>query len=161
MASNPVQSRDGASAESSAAVRSFDWAATPLGPLESWPASLRVATDLCLASSSVAAVYWGEDLRLIYNQAWADVLPERYEAALGKPARDVWKDVWHLIEPDFQQVLATGTARTLEAQMLPLVRGGTVEETYWSYTLTPIFEQGRAAGFFLQGADVTQWRSNI
>jgi PAS domain S-box-containing protein len=156
MASNPVQSRDGASAESSAAVRSFDWAATPLGPLESWPASLRVATDLCLASSSVAAVYWGDDLRLIYNQAWADVLPERYEAALGKPARDVWKDVWHLIEPDFQQVLATGTARTLEAQMLPLDRGGTVEETYWSYTLTPIFEQGRAAGFFLQGADVTQ-----
>nr|WP_295373644.1 HWE histidine kinase domain-containing protein [uncultured Sphingosinicella sp.] len=156
MASNPVQSGDEAGAAPGGAVRSFDWAATPLGPLESWPASLRVAADLCLASSSVAAVYWGEDLRLIYNQPWADVLPERYEAALGKPAREVWKDVWHLIADDFQQVITSGTARTLEAQMLPLVRGGAPEETYWSYTLTPIFEGGRPAGIFLLGADVTQ-----
>jgi PAS domain S-box-containing protein len=156
MATNPVQSREGHGAASSGAVRDFNWASTPLGPIEKWPASLRVATDLCLSSSSVAAVYWGEDLRLIYNQAWAEVLPERYEAALGKPARDVWKDVWHLIAADFEQVLTSGTARTLEAQMLPLVRGGMIDETYWSYTLTPIFERGRPAGIFLQGADVTQ-----
>jgi PAS domain S-box-containing protein len=156
MASKPVQSRDPQGGVSGDAVRGFDWAETALGPIDDWPASLRVATDLCLASSSASAVYWGPDLRLIYNQAWAKALPERYEAALGKPAREVWPDVWHLIAPDFEQVLASGTARTLEAQMLPLVRDGMVEETYWSYTLTPILERGRPAGIFLQGADVTQ-----
>jgi PAS domain S-box-containing protein len=156
MSTNPVENRDGEAAGVHVSARGFDWAATPFGPISNWPASLRVATDLCLASSSVAAVYWGPDFRLIYNQAWADVLPERYQAALGRPAREVWQDVWHLLASDFEQVMASGRARTLEAQMLPLARNGTVEETYWSYTLTPIKEGDGAGGIFLQGADITQ-----
>ena len=156
MSTNPVENRDGQAAGVHVSARGFDWAATPFGPVGRWPASLRVATDLCLASSSVAAVYWGPDFRVIYNQAWADVLPERYQAALGRPAREVWQDVWHLLAPDFEQVMASGRARTLEAQMLPLARNGTVEETYWSYTLTPIREGDGAGGIFLQGADITQ-----
>ena len=137
-------------------VRAFDWATTPLGPMGRWPPSLRIAYNLCEAATATSAVYWGPDLHLIYNDAWANAVPERHPYALGRPAREAWSEVWHIIAPDFQGVMESGHARILEEQMLPLQRDGGIEETYWNYSLTPIRdEEGIVRGIFLQAADVT------
>src|SRR3546814_13968296 len=68
-----------------ASIRSFDWAATSIGPPERWPTALRVAINICLHSSLPAAIYWGPEVRLIYNDAWAAIPAERQPWARGPP----------------------------------------------------------------------------
>ena len=138
-------------------VAGFDWASTPLGRRAGWPAPLRFAADLCLRASVPTAVYWGPDLRLIYNDAWAPVLRERHPDALGRPAAQVWHDIWDLIRPGFDEVLATGAGISVYEQMLPMRRGDSVEETYWNYSLTPVAgEDGEVAGILNQSIDITK-----
>jgi two-component sensor histidine kinase len=138
-------------------VADHDWSATPLGPREGWPAALGIAAELCLRASVPMAVYWGADLRLIYNDAWAPVLRDRHPAALGRPAAEVWPDIWDLIRPSFDEVLSEGRGVSVYEQMLPLRRGSRVEETYWNYSLTPLVDgDGAVAGILNQGIEITK-----
>ena len=138
-------------------IGAFDWASTPLGARAAWPASLGLAVDLCQRASVPIAVYWGPDFRLIYNDAWAPVLRDRHPAALGRPAAEVWHDLWDLIRPQFEEVAATGEGMSIYEQMLPMRRGEVVEETYWNYSLTPVVgEDGRVAGILNQAIDITK-----
>jgi two-component sensor histidine kinase len=137
-------------------VAGHDWARTPLGPREAWPQPLAFAVDLCLRASVPMAVYWGPELRLIYNDAWTPVLRDRHPGALGQPAAAVWDDIWDLVRPNFDEVLASGKGVSIYEQMLPLRRGDIVEETYWNYSLTPILhEDGRVAGILNQAIEIT------
>src|SRR5690349_14263954 len=78
-----------------AACRAIDWAATALGPVEGWPASLLTAVRLCLDSPTAMCVWAGDDGVLIYNDAYARTLrPDRHPWALGRPAREVWGPDW-------------------------------------------------------------------
>ncbi|WP_137179923.1 PAS domain S-box protein [Roseomonas sp. AR75] len=138
-------------------IRRHDWAATPLGPLGAWPQPLRVALGICLHSSFPTAIYWGPDLRLLYNDAWAVIPAERHPWALGRPAREVWADIWEVVAPQFARVMDTGEGFSTFDQMLPMQRGGRKEETYWNYSITPIHgADGRVAGIFNQGNETTE-----
>jgi two-component sensor histidine kinase len=138
-------------------VAEHDWRATPLGEREGWPAPLAFAVDLALRASVPMAVYWGPELRLIYNDAWIPVLRDRHPAALGRPAAAVWDDIWDLVRPDFDRVVETGEGVSIYEQMLPLRRGDTIEETYWNYSLTPIVgADGRVAGILNQAIDISK-----
>ncbi|HZF93992.1 MAG TPA: HWE histidine kinase domain-containing protein [Allosphingosinicella sp.] len=139
------------------AIADFDWAGTPLGPRESWPAQLRFAADLCLRASIPTAIYWGPDFRILYNDAWAPVLRERHPGALGRPAAEVWSDIWDLVRPSFEDVAATGEGVSIYEQMLPMRRGAVVDETYWNYSLTPIAGAGgNVLGIFIQSIEITK-----
>ena len=141
----------------SARIRSFDWASTPLGPMDAWPDALRLAATIAEHSAFPTAIYWGSDLRLIYNDAWAPIPGERHPAALGQPAEQVWSDIWPIVGPQFRQVMATGRGITALEQMLPMVRQGAEQETYWNYSLTPILDRdGAVVGVFNQGNEVTK-----
>ncbi len=138
-------------------IRGFDWAATSLGAMAGWPIELRVAHSLMERCTAPAAIYWGPDLVLLYNDAWAPIPAERHPHALGRPAADVWSDIWPVIEPQFARVLATGEGFAAEAQLLPMKRGGVVQETYWDYSFTPITgADGAVLGIFNQGQEVTR-----
>jgi PAS domain S-box-containing protein len=140
-----------------ARIRAHDWDATPLGPLHGWPQSLRSALSICLHSSFPTAIYWGPELRLIYNDAWAPVAGERHPWALGRPAAEVWSDIWEVVGPQFHGVLTTGSGFSAYDQMLPMVRGGLRCETYWNYSFTPIRgENGQVVGVFNQGHETTE-----
>lgn len=137
-------------------IRAHDWAATPLRAPQAWPQSLRSALSICLNSSFPTAIYWGPELRLLYNDAWAFIPGPRHPDALGKRADEVWPDIWHVIEPQFQSVFATGRGFATRQEMLPMQRHGMPEETYWDYSFTPIAgEGGEVAGIFNQGQDIT------
>ncbi|GGL54789.1 PAS domain-containing sensor histidine kinase [Wenxinia marina] len=137
-------------------IRSHDWAGTPFGATEAWPQSLRSALSICLHSSFPTAIYWGPDLRLLYNDAWSPIPGDRHPAALGRPAAEVWSDIWDVIGPQIERVLETGEGFSTYDQMLPMVRGGAPQETYWNYSFTPIRgEDGRVAGVFNQGNETT------
>ncbi len=137
-------------------IRAFAWTQTPLGAPDTWPQSLQSALSICLNSSFPTAIYWGEDLRLLYNDAWAHVPAERHPQALAQPAAQLWHDIWSVIGPQMRQVLDAGEGVTVFDQMLPMLRDGVVTETYWNYSLTPIRgEAGEVVGIFNQGHETT------
>jgi DNA-binding NarL/FixJ family response regulator len=56
-----------------------DWSQTPLGPIESWPQSLKTSVSICLASRFPIVLYWGPECVVLYNDAyrtfWAANIP--------------------------------------------------------------------------------------
>ena len=119
-----------------ALIRNFAWDEHPFGPPQTWPQSLRSALSICLHSAFPMAIYWGPDLRLLYNDAWAHVPAERHPGALGQTAADVWSDIWPVVGPQFRHVAESGEGFSTFDQMLALERGDSIEETYWNYSLT-------------------------
>ena len=137
-------------------IREFDWSAHPFGPPDGWPQALRSALGICLNSAFPTAIYWGPELRLLYNDAWAPIPGPRHPAALGAPAQEVWADIWHVIEPQFLHLIETGEGLFVEDQLLPMRRYGYPEETYWNYSFTPIRgADGAIAGVFNSGSETT------
>jgi signal transduction histidine kinase/CheY-like chemotaxis protein len=142
--------------ETGALIRAHDWAASPLGPPQSWPVSLRVAMSICLGATLPSAIYWGPELRLLYNDAWAGVSGGRRPWALGQPARVVWSDIWDVVGPNFAQVQDSGTGFSTFDRRLIMRRDGLAEATYWTYSLTAIRDEtGAVAGVFSQGHETT------
>lgn len=139
-----------------ALLRAHDWSATSLGRPASWPQSLRSAVSIMLGSSFPTAIYWGPELLLLYNDAWAPIPAERHPGALGRPGAEVWPDIWDVVGPQFARVVETGEGFSTFDLMLPMVRGGAPAETYWTYSFTPIRgEDGTVAGVLNQGNETT------
>jgi hypothetical protein len=86
-------------------VRALDWASTPLGPFANWPQSLRSALSICLGSRFPIVIYWGPDLVVLYNDAYAEILGQKHPWALGRPCREVWSEIWDVILPMLDRVL--------------------------------------------------------
>src|SRR5689334_16907657 len=105
-------------------IRGRDWSRTPLGPVASWPQSLRSALSICLGSRFPIVIYWGPSLVVLYNDAYAEILGKKHPQALGRPCREVWSEIWDVIGPMLEGVLATGDATWSEDQLLALERGG-------------------------------------
>ncbi|QAY77200.1 HWE histidine kinase domain-containing protein [Sphingosinicella sp. BN140058] len=139
------------------AIRERDWTETPLGPIERWPDRLRFALEICLRSSTASAVYWGPELTLLYNDAFADVLGAPEERLLGLPAAEAYARLWDWLGPQFAQVMDTGEGMVVAEQKIPITRNGVIEETYWTYTLNPLVaEDGTVCGIMTQRDDVTR-----
>jgi PAS domain S-box-containing protein len=142
--------------EMGARIRAHDWSASPLGPLDDWPQSLRSALLICLNTPIVSAVHWGPDLRLLYNDAYAPALAERHPWALGQPLREVWAEIWDVLGPQIASVLETGCGFSTERQLLRLNRHGRLEDTWWVYSFAPLQDDaGNIAGIFVTALDET------
>ena len=142
--------------EMGALMRTHDWSATPLGPLSTWPQSLRSALSICLNTPAVSAVYWGPEFRVLYNDAYGAVLGTRHPAALGRPVSEVWAGTWEVTGPQLASVVATGHGFVVEKQPLTMRRHGRDEETFWFYSFAPIRgEDGGVAGVFVTAMDLT------
>ena len=95
------------------------------------------------------ALYWGPELVLLYNDAWSPIPGNKHPWALGRPAREVWPEIWDTIGPLFEQVLTTGDGTYSENQLLPMHRHGFIEECYFNFTFSPVRDQdGRVEGVF-------------
>ena len=142
--------------EMAARIRDADWSGNPLGSPSGWPQALRLALDLCLGSSFPTAIYWGPELRLLYNDAWVSIPAERHPWALGRPAAEVWTDIWDEIAPGFARAIG-GEGFAAYDQMLPMVRDGHPQETWWTYSFSPLRdESGAIVGVFNQGHETTR-----
>lgn len=139
-----------------ALLRAFDWGSIGLGAPHTWPSALRSALAICLSSSFPTCVYWGAELRLFYNDAWSRIPEDRHPWCLGRPASEVWADIWPQVGPQMQRVLDTGRGFAAYDHFLPMRRHGRSEETYWTYSFTPLFdEQDRVVGVLNQGHETT------
>jgi len=116
-----------------------DWSATPLGPPDGWPQSLRTVVGMLLTSRFSMWMAWGPDLTFFCNDAYRrDTLGTKYPWALGRSAREVWAEIWPDIGPRIATVLRTGEATWDEALQLFLERSGYPEETYHTFSYSPL-----------------------
>ena len=120
-------------------LAAVDWASTPLGPADGWPQSLRTAINILLASRFPMWMAWGPDLTFFCNAAYRrDTLGRKYPWALGRPASEVWAEIWTDIGPRIERVLSTGEATWDEALMLIVKRSGYPEESYHTFSYSPL-----------------------
>ncbi|GAA3117999.1 SpoIIE family protein phosphatase [Streptomyces rameus] len=116
-----------------------DWTATPLGPPRQWPQSLQTAVSILLSSRFPMWMAWGEQLTFFCNAAYRrDTLGRKYPWALGRPANEVWAEIWDDIGPRIETVLSTGEATWDEGLLLFLERSGYSEETYHTFSYSPL-----------------------
>src|SRR5262245_34653136 len=86
-------------------IREMDWSRTPVGPIESWPQSLKTAVNILLNSRYPMFIWWGRELTNIYNDAYMPMLGARHPGALGRSAPLVWADVWPVVGPQTEVVM--------------------------------------------------------
>lgn len=130
-----------------ALMRAHDWAATGLGPPEAWPQSLRVAVRLMLTTRHPMFIFWGADLICFYNDAYRATLGhERHPSALGARGREVWDEVWDIIGPQIELVIAGRGATWHEDHLVPLTRHGRLEDVWWTYSYGPIDDEAAPNG---------------
>jgi signal transduction histidine kinase/CheY-like chemotaxis protein len=151
-----LPSSDGDSVK--ALVRDHDWSASPLGPVARWPQSLRTVVDLLLSSRFSMWMAWGPELTFFYNEAYRrDTLGVKHQWALGRPFREVWSEIWLDLEQRIGTVLETVEATWDEALLLFLERSGYREETYHTFSYSPLRDDaGRIAGLLSVVAEVTE-----
>ena len=119
--------------------RNFDWAATPLGPVDGWPDGLKAVVRILLTSGFPMWMAWGPELTVLYNDGYRrTTLGKKHPWALGRSAREVWCEIWKDIGPRIQRVMETGEASWDEALMLILERSGYPEETYHTFSYSPL-----------------------
>ncbi|AKT42759.1 sensor histidine kinase [Chondromyces crocatus] len=136
--------------ECGALMRQLDWSKTAIGPVSSWPQSLRTAVGILLASNYPLYIAWGPRYVQMYNDAYRPICgATKHPASLGQEAAVTWPEVWHMLGPGFDRILATGEANWVEDLMMPLDRNGYVEECYFTYSHSPIRdERGGIGGVF-------------
>jgi signal transduction histidine kinase/CheY-like chemotaxis protein len=129
-------------------VDAFDWASTPLGPAAAWPDGLKAVVRILLTSRFPMWMAWGSDLTFLYNDAYRrTTLGKKHPWALGRPAAQVWHEIWNDIGPRIRQVMETGEASWDETLLLILERSGYPEETYHTFSYSPLSDSdGRIVG---------------
>src|ERR1700743_503488 len=122
---------------------------TPVGVPESWPQSLKTVVRILLTSRYQMWMCWGPQLTMFYNDAYGPTLGVKQQWALGASAREVWKEIWPDIGPRLEYVLQSGEATWDEGLLLFLERSGYPEETYHTFSYSPLADDERSAGGLL------------
>ncbi|MBV9365235.1 MAG: PAS domain-containing protein, partial [Solirubrobacterales bacterium] len=136
-------------------VRSYNWAATPLGPVERWPLSLRTALSMVIDHPLPMVLAWGPELITLYNDAYRPLLGDKPEA-LGRPFLEVWKEAGDIIAPQIAQVLA-GQALRFENAPFMLVRDASPEKAFFNYSYSPVRDEtGAIAGVLNAAVETTE-----
>ena len=137
-------------------MQEYPWEETALGDPRTWPATLRTACRICLTSRFPMIVWWGPELRFLYNDAYLPLLGDKHPA-LGVPGREVWSEIWGTIGPMLDSVMSTGQATWSEDLLLPMRRHAYWEETYWTYSYSPLHdEDGTVRGVFTAVTESTE-----
>jgi PAS domain S-box-containing protein len=138
-------------------TRSFDWGSTTLGPVASWPTSLRTMVGVLLNSRFPKALWWGPDLVSLYNDGYRPILGQKHPAALGASAPELWSEIWDVLEPQARSVLDEGVATWNEHLLLLINRRGFTEETYFTFSYSPVLgDTGGVGGVLITCQETTE-----
>ncbi len=138
-------------------MREKDWSKTSLGPTEQWPQSLKTAVRIMLTSRQAMFVWWGEDLINLYNDAYKAIVGGKHPEVLGQPASDVWHEIWDQVGPRAESAIRTNEGTYDEALLLIMERNGYPEETYYTFSYSPVpNDQGGTGGIICANTDDTE-----
>ncbi|KAI3333994.1 histidine kinase [Ustulina deusta] len=130
-------------------ARTRDWASTPLGPIEEWSPELRTISNLVMGSPHPAALYWGRELTVIYNEAYVAMAGRKHPKLMGSRYQDAWIEIWHDIQPIFESAWESGQATMKNDDRFILRRDGYNEEAFFSWSVVPLVgEDGTVVGLY-------------
>ncbi len=143
-------------------IRSIDWAGTPIGPVDTWPSSLKIATGIILSTPFPMYIAWGKEYIQLYNDGYRPILGStKHPQAMGISTSETFAEIWHIIEPMFDGVM-DGNAVGFPNFMLPLDRNGYVEECYFDFSYSPIRdENGTIGGVLVTVIETTEHLKNL
>jgi PAS domain S-box-containing protein len=143
--------------ELGARMREMDWSWTSLGAPEKWPQSLRTAVRIMLTSRQPASIWWGPESIVLYNDAHKAIVGGKHPGALGQPASVVWHEIWNQVEPRAGQAPTQSEGSDDGPLLLLLERNGYLEETYYTFSYSPIpADDGGSGGLFCINTDETR-----
>ena len=143
--------------ELAALMRSHDWAATPLGSPVGWPDALKTAVRIMLTSRQPIWIGWGPELTYLYNDPYKSIIGGRHPWALGRPISEVWQEIWSDIGPMLATAMGGDAGIYVEEQLLIMERNGYPEETYYTFSYSPIpTGDGTVGGIICANTDDTQ-----
>jgi PAS domain S-box-containing protein len=129
-------------------IRAHDWAATPLGAIDRWSETLIDTVNLMLHSPFPTILSWGPEMVFLYNDAAVPTLMGKHPGALGDLYRNVFHEAWDLVSADLEACLYRGESPVRDNMFIPILLNGVIEDHYWSYSLIPVYEDGKIAGFY-------------
>lgn len=137
-------------------IRDYDWAGTSLGPMSEWPIALRCSVDLALPSQAQIVMFCGPEFVAIYNNAYAPSIGTKHPAALGRPARENWAELWDDLEPMLRRVLDTG--ETVAAKSRPFyIERPNPETVYFDISYSPVSDaDGKVVAVFCIVSETTE-----
>lgn len=136
-------------------MRAHDWAATPLGEPAGWPRSLKTVVRIMLTSRQPIWIGWGPQLTYLYNDAYQAIIGGKHPRALGQPTTTVWHEIWSYMAPLIESTMS-GDGVFVESQLLIMERNGYREETYYTFSYSPIpGDDGVPAGLICANSDET------
>src|SRR5262245_33850007 len=127
-------------------IRSLDWGATPIGPMDSWSPALRMMVQFLLANRFPMLLWWGPQYASIYNDPYRPVLGNKHPWALGEPVSTVWSEIWHILKPLIDTPYGGGPSTWNEDIGLEINRHGFVEETHFTIAYSPVPDESVASG---------------
>jgi PAS domain S-box-containing protein len=134
--------------EMAARIRSYAWSQTPLGRIEDWSETLLATTNLMLHSPFPTILSWGPEMVFLYNDAAISTLTTKHPNALGGLYREVFREAWDLVSPDLEACLYRGETAVRDNMLIPILLNGVLVDQYFSYSLIPVYENGRIGGFY-------------
>jgi signal transduction histidine kinase/DNA-binding response OmpR family regulator len=143
--------------EMGALLRSHDWDRSVLGAPAGWPHSLKTAIRIMLTFRQPIWVGWGSELTFLYNDAYKAIIGGKHPSALGRPTAEVWREIWADIGPMLATAMGGIEGTAVEEQLLIMERNGYPEETYYTFSYSPIREDdGRPGGIICANTDDTK-----
>jgi hypothetical protein len=147
----------GAHGEMGAQLRAFDWSRSELGRPESWPTSLRTIVGMVLGSRFPMLIWWGPNLIQIYNDGYRAILGDKHPRSVAAPGHQVWSEIWHIVGPMAEGILAGGPPTWNEHLLLPIQRKGFLEEAYFTFSYSPIpDDRGSVGGVLVTVQETTE-----
>jgi PAS domain S-box-containing protein len=143
-----IESRIIGNTEMTNRIRAHGWAATPLGPVEHWSETLIATVNLMLHSPFPTILSWGPEMVFLYNDAAIPTLMGKHPNALGDLYRKVFYEAWDLVSDDLEACFYRGESPVRDNMFIPILLNGVIEDHYWSYSLIPVYEDGKIAGFY-------------
>lgn len=136
-------------------IRIHDWSATPLGPIQAWPQSLKSLVDLMLAAKEAVSIAWGPELTLLYNDGYAPILGDGHPAALGGSYPEAWRDAWDERRPFVEAALAGEAQHLVDGPVALAGRPGRPSNWFTFSWIPARDEAGRIAGVFCTATETT------
>ena len=142
--------------EMAARIRSYNWSRTSLGPIEDWSETLLATVNLMLHSPFPTILSWGAEMVFLYNDAAITTLTAKHPNALGGLYCDVFREAWDLVSADLEACLYRGETAVRDNIFIPILLNGVLEDQYFSYSLIPVYENGRITGVYDAFRNVTE-----
>ena len=137
-------------------IREKDWSKTTLGQPQDWPLSLQIMVSMMLDNPYGMYIAWGNNYIQLYNDSYRSILgSSKHPAALGISTKETFAEIWHTIEPMFNDAMA-GKAISSKDFMLPITRDCDIEECYFDFSYSPIRkENGEVGGVLVSVIETT------